>query len=235
MSDTPRKHFLADARMAGEQLVRLLDPACERIEIAGSIRRQIAMVGDIEIVCQPRMTIDPTALLAGEEISALDGHVDRVIRSTKVASPLLKYYELNPANGSKYKRLVFHGGSNPNDRYKVDLFAVIAPASCGALMAIRTGPADWSHLLVTKRSLGGAMPDELQQANGALGPRRPDRHAHRRGLLRRPGPRLPAARGTHGEGTPQDARRPRGRRPLTYMHLRFFRGGTNASRNSQTS
>ena len=41
-----------------ESLVEKLRPACERIEIAGSLRREKAMVGDIEIVAVPRLERD---------------------------------------------------------------------------------------------------------------------------------------------------------------------------------
>jgi hypothetical protein len=52
---------------------------------------------------------------------------------------------------------------------------VTPPASWGALMVIRTGPADFSEAIVTKRSKGGAMPDSLSQREGALWDHRGDR------------------------------------------------------------
>jgi len=42
------------ARKVAEELVERLTPACERIEIAGSLRRRKPMVGDIELVCIPK-------------------------------------------------------------------------------------------------------------------------------------------------------------------------------------
>lgn len=53
---TKSKIFLADARDAAERICCLLQPAVVRIEVAGSIRRQAALVGDIEIVCRPRLS-----------------------------------------------------------------------------------------------------------------------------------------------------------------------------------
>lgn len=38
----------------------------------------------------------------------------------------------------------------------------------GAILAIRTGPADFSHWLMTPRSKGGGMPAYLREKNGAL-------------------------------------------------------------------
>jgi DNA polymerase/3'-5' exonuclease PolX len=38
----------------------------------------------------------------------------------------------------------------------------------GSVLAIRTGNAEFSHLLVTSRSEGGAMPFRMRQADGGL-------------------------------------------------------------------
>ena len=45
---------LAYAQQMAEALVELLAPACERIEIAGSVRRGKARPNDVEIVAIPR-------------------------------------------------------------------------------------------------------------------------------------------------------------------------------------
>jgi DNA polymerase/3'-5' exonuclease PolX len=47
------------------RIVEALRPYCERIEIAGSLRREKPMVGDIEIVAIPRRPVD----LFGEPVS----------------------------------------------------------------------------------------------------------------------------------------------------------------------
>ena len=46
---------LEKARAIAEELKALLEPVCERIVIAGSIRRQKPMVNDIELLCIPFM------------------------------------------------------------------------------------------------------------------------------------------------------------------------------------
>jgi len=53
MSDKQR-YPLADARAVADGLCRVLAPHCERIEVAGSIRRQKSTVGDIELLFIPR-------------------------------------------------------------------------------------------------------------------------------------------------------------------------------------
>src|SRR5437879_3251534 len=45
---------LTHARAIADDLIEKITPLCERCEIAGSIRRQKAEVGDIEIVAVPR-------------------------------------------------------------------------------------------------------------------------------------------------------------------------------------
>ncbi len=45
---------LKEAKLIAENLKALLEPSCERIEIAGSVRRQKPQVGDIELLCIPK-------------------------------------------------------------------------------------------------------------------------------------------------------------------------------------
>lgn len=49
-----KRYPYAVALPIAEAVLKLLEPHCERIEIAGSIRRKKAMVGDIEIVAIPK-------------------------------------------------------------------------------------------------------------------------------------------------------------------------------------
>jgi hypothetical protein len=67
------------------------------------------------------------------------------------------------------------------DRYKqlwlkyagiaVDLFLVLPPAQWGVQAVIRTGPAEFSHWMVTKKSKGGALPDGYIVEDGVVGKR----------------------------------------------------------------
>lgn len=63
---------LAAARRMADRLLALLAPACERIAIAGSIRRGVPLVGDIEIVAMPRVTTEPAGDLWGEATTSVD-------------------------------------------------------------------------------------------------------------------------------------------------------------------
>lgn len=158
----------------------LLEPACERIVIAGSIRRQVPSCHDIEIVAIPKLrTIEPerTLNLWGDDASPLDTSAagrPRVVSELEVlvsaisesrGGILPRLTNGRGAWGPKYKRAWFlHGGHS----YPLDLFVVLPPAQWGAILAIRTGPADLSHKLVTLTHQGGFLPVGYEQRDGAL-------------------------------------------------------------------
>ena len=79
--------------------------------------------------------------------------------------------EKRPDNQGRYcwgtgvKRAVFFQGK---DYAPVDLFQVIEPAQWGVIFAIRTGPGDFNHLLVTSRYKGGACPTNRRVAGGQV-------------------------------------------------------------------
>jgi DNA polymerase/3'-5' exonuclease PolX len=138
-------------------LVAALRPACERIEIAGSLRRQKATVHDVEIVAMPRLGRD----LFGEPV--LDATELDVILARLVRQDVLS---CGDKMGSRYKKFWVWAPDQP--RIKLDLFAVLPPAQWGVILAIRTGPADFSQWIVTPRLAGGALPSHCRVLNGAV-------------------------------------------------------------------
>ena len=156
---------LCTAATLYHELEDLLFPACEKITVAGSVRRHYTkrmredfarlIVNDVEIVCQPKMVRDGRNLFG--ECSALDG-VLAELRSKGVLAgdPDRK------ADGERYKRLVYRGLA------LVDLFIVNRPAQWGAILAIRTGAVEFSKLLVERRQVGGAMPHGFRMHCGGL-------------------------------------------------------------------
>lgn len=150
---------LAEARTLADGVVRLLESACERIEIAGSIRREKADIGDVEIVAIPKWTeIEvPTADLFGQgapelkRISALEPRCAALALEGVFAARPNKDGKI--AVGSKLKWLVYKG-------FALDLYICDAD-TWGVTLAIRTGCAEFSHKLVTPRSQGGFCPDYL--------------------------------------------------------------------------
>ncbi|MDX2138587.1 MAG: hypothetical protein SF123_10875, partial [Chloroflexota bacterium] len=62
----------ADAKALADCVVNLLAPHCQRIDIAGSIRRKMSDIGDIDIVCEPGDGFDAYLDSLVPEVLALD-------------------------------------------------------------------------------------------------------------------------------------------------------------------
>jgi DNA polymerase/3'-5' exonuclease PolX len=128
------------------ELMRILRPACDRIEIAGSLRRNKPDVGDIELVCIPKEQTD----LFGEKYCNANG-ISQVLSLNGAA--LHK-------DGEHFKQI--------NLRHCMcDLF-ITTPECWGVIFMIRTGSADFSHKMVTPKQYGGYMPGYLKVKDGRL-------------------------------------------------------------------
>lgn len=140
----------ATAHRVASQLVGLLEDACERIEIAGSVRRQKATVHDLEIVAISRRGRAPIHGLfetTWVDVDELDEALDALRQSgTLTLRPVLVErangsQEIQTRDGEAYKALSYQG-------VPVDLFITDAER-WGAILALRTGPFDWNQRLVT--------------------------------------------------------------------------------------
>lgn len=162
---TPTKaRWAADfVRPVLDELLGLLGPFCERLEVAGSMRRQRPDVGDLELVAVPRM--EPTRDLFGQAVPGRDRDLLGEYLALMVAQHVLAIRPRSDgargANGPRAKYLLYRG-------IPVDLFVCLPPAQWGYIFAVRTGPAAFSKLLVTQRSARGLCPDGLHFADGAL-------------------------------------------------------------------
>ncbi len=129
-----------------ERIVEALRPYCERIELAGSLRRERPMVGDIEIVAIPRRFLN----LLSEPMSGptlVDSYLsDRGVTFTK--------------RGERYQQFGY-------GRLTVDLFLPTAE-TWGSTFTIRTGGWEFSRWLVTARAAGGAAPNHIAFRDGRL-------------------------------------------------------------------
>ena len=134
MSEGIRAPF-GEANHLALNLRATLAPACERIEIAGSLRRERPTVGDVELVAIPRMVTEPVGMFESREVSALDAAVDSLIADGAL---------IRLSGGDRYIKLQ-HVGSG----LQVDLFVVRPPAQWGMIYLIRTGPAAYSQRFVT--------------------------------------------------------------------------------------
>lgn len=152
---------LSIAKSIADELVERLRRGCVQIEVAGSIRRRSKWVHDIEIVAEPWMEIGLATDLLGEATATYHSRLDDVL------ADLHEEQVLRAFPGAKHGERFRQFAVAPLG-IKVDLFVVRPPAQWGSILAIRTGPAHYSHWLVTPKRQGGAMPSYLRQRDGGL-------------------------------------------------------------------
>lgn len=132
MSDRPK--FAAVVALAvARELCDKLNPACERIVVAGSLRRRKEQVGDVELVFIPKLrTVQNDLFNSGTE-SAMDGMLEHLLWSGIIG----KRHTVTGAEtwGPKNK-LAFHIASG----VPVDFFATTEAAWFNYLVC-RTGGA----------------------------------------------------------------------------------------------
>lgn len=143
----------AQALTIAEKLMDLLAPACKRIEIAGSIRRQKPDVGDIEIVAIPDLR--PPRPVFGQP--PYKTNLDAVLASLEYPDESgLRLHKILGAD--KYKKIGVSLDGGNTWIIQLDLFLVTPPAQWGVDFLIRTGPSDFSHWIVTQKCFGGGLP-----------------------------------------------------------------------------
>lgn len=158
----PRRFPYAVALHAANRLVELLRPRTERIEIAGSIRRERMLVKDIELVLVPKFEPSPDVNLFGEsptEINLLVERLNQMVRDGQLEKRLDQRGQA--CWGPRHQRAVFEG-------IPVDIFGVVAPADWGVIFAIRTGPREFGERCVTKSKFGGFLPEDLVVEKGGI-------------------------------------------------------------------
>lgn len=136
------------AKEIADRLILNLKPYCQRIEIAGSLRRQKPVVHDIEICIIPKMAKN----LFGYSVC------DLTLLGSYSWIRLGKLIK----GGFRYKQIALNEGIN------LDLFIVLPPAQWGVIFAIRTGPADFSKWIVTPRKHGGCLPSDCRVQDGGV-------------------------------------------------------------------
>lgn len=114
------------------ELIEVLGGSCERIEVAGSVRRLAPWVSDLELVVISRVHYDMDMFGKVErEVSALDVKIDEMINDGRIS--------VRSGNGPKNKLLIYNAGDEP---LPVDIF-LTTPANWGMAMAVRTGSKDF--------------------------------------------------------------------------------------------
>ena len=135
-----------------KRFVALIEPFCDRLVVAGSLRRRLPFCGDIEVVAIPKVVSVETKTpeLFGDRIEV-----------TEVDSLHERLTELL-ADGTVQKRMLGEDGTTtrwgPRTKYllfedrPIDLFATTADL-WGWTLVIRTGPAEFSRQIVQPRGL----------------------------------------------------------------------------------
>ncbi len=132
MSKTQRP--LAEAERIAAMIVSDLAPFCERIQVAGSVRRRKESVGDVELVAVPRY--EPAGLFGDRSANTLWAHLHAcdAYRFSKGDNPDGRYYQL---------LLPAHEG------LQVDLF-LAQPDNWGLTLLVRTGSAAFSAAMLAR-------------------------------------------------------------------------------------
>lgn len=141
--------FYATAKKIADNVVDLLRPHCERIEIAGSIRREKEICGDIEIVAIPKPY----------ETGLFTSGLASVVNQWEKVKGELEYGK------TKYTQRILPASivGVEGKRVAVDLF-IAQVENFGSILAIRTGSSEYSHHVLAKgwtakgyRSEGGIL------------------------------------------------------------------------------
>lgn len=136
------------ALKVAKELQAMIAPACERIAIVGSLRRNKPLVGDIELLFVPRMTSRPEGLFETRIVSVADELCEKLIHDGILSKRL-------NVNGhvawGESNKLAVHVSSD----IPLDLFSTKPENWCVSLV-IRTGSKETNLRLTTGANRQGA-------------------------------------------------------------------------------
>lgn len=143
-----------------------IEDSTDRLVVAGSLRRRLAMIGDVEIVCTPKIERVVGGLFADQErdVDRLDARLQDLLECGDVEKRLDKNGV--PRWGPTLKYAMFHGA-------RVDLFSPDVERF-GWILVLRTGPAAFSRQLVvprgnrTRDGRPGLLPQQIAPRDGWL-------------------------------------------------------------------
>lgn len=135
-------------RAVALELIERLEPYCQRIEVAGSIRRGKPMVGDVELLFVPKIRLKKASINASiVEVPETDAIIDTMLADGTLAKRLssVRRTTWGPAN-----KLAVHVGTG----MAVDLFGTTTVAWWNALTC-RTGGAETNKKLAQSAIANG--------------------------------------------------------------------------------
>ena len=150
---------LAVGQNIGVHLVEILEPFCERIELAGSVRRRRSTVGDLEVLVIPKWGGGQCSLFGEEEGSWRNLLHDFLVGAC--ADPARNFRAVQPGRGGKIPDLKFSTKASGKkwtlwtDETKhhpglqVEIY-VQTSETWGVNMMIRTGPAEFGIAMLTR-------------------------------------------------------------------------------------
>ena len=129
---------LADAKRVADKLLEALEPFCERIAIAGSIRRMKPEVGDIELLCVSKYSAERNDLFGTPvaNLPLLDTHLQELIDRG------IFDYRLN-SRGARTFGLLNKYLVHVESGIAVDIFSTTVK-NWGMTLLVRTGPRDYN-------------------------------------------------------------------------------------------
>lgn len=171
MSGVATRMERPEAVAIAKRFVDLIEDCTDRLVVAGSLRRRLAMIGDVEVCAVPKTgTVTNTkATLFGEvpesrELDFLDVRMTGMLDDGTVTKRLDA--KGSPRWGPTLKYLTFDGA-------RVDLFTPSAERF-GWILMLRTGPYKFSKQLVvpkgkrTNDGRPGLMPAHIKPQDGWL-------------------------------------------------------------------
>jgi DNA polymerase/3'-5' exonuclease PolX len=158
--------FRPDAVELAKAFIERIDDCCERLVVAGSLRRRLAMIGDIEVVAVPKRETLTSGLFEdmATEVDRLDARLAEMLDDGDVSKRLDRNGV--PRWGPTLKFLTYRDA-------RVDLFAPERDRF-GWILMLRTGPAAFSRQLVvrtdrrTKDGRPGLLPEHVYPVGGWL-------------------------------------------------------------------
>ena len=131
---------LSTARKIAKQVKDELSPYCDRIVIAGSVRRgKTYDLHDIEFVAIPRFEMQPDLFMTMQPTG-----------KNLLFSHIRKTYDVAVGGKQGQKMVRF----NVCESIQVEVYTA-SKRNWGYILALRTGPADLSKILVTKLKVQG--------------------------------------------------------------------------------